>query len=418
MNKDKTSLDITALNRSNSELKHALRHFVDAAPNSGPLAVQIENIRNALKSNEAMFTFASLVEQYAKMKQNLDNLDYQSNKRDLKALKNLMSKSAKKNLSSNQAEKIEEVLSQIKLNQPAHNIMLSVGTALGYFAEDISILRSQSKVIVADREVFTEETGVVASDIHLASKRLIKDVTTISKQLTKTYPNDKFISEILKEASLVGDGKGAFFKSIALLERSSNYLALLIQQERCAAEEMLNDIHANLVDVFNQTTIVEKLIASSKDSSDEAQNSMITELKNMEVKARAIDTLEGMQKHIKSSVSLLSRIMNDYAEAQNQLNLTHEATIKDLNSKVNHASNFVEKLEKRLDVAEEPSLIDDLPTIGNRKGYVLAINQERKAWLSSKLPLSLMVIDVDKFKDINDSIGHAGGDELLKIHAS
>jgi|GEM_PF-1625847 len=414
MNKGKANQDLASLRRSNSELKRALRRFIDTAPNSGPLAVQTENIKNALKSNEASSNFISLVEQYANMKQNLDNLDYQSNKRDIKTLKTLMTQNAKKNLSSCQAEKITEVLSQINLKQPAHTIMVTVGKALDYFAEDLSALRTSSKTIIADQDIKTEETGVVASDIHLASKRLIKDVITVTKQLVKTYPNDKFISEILSEASQIPEGKGAFFKSIDLLERSANYLALLLQQERCTAEEMLNDIHANLLDVFNQTTVVEKLIASSQGNSDEVQSSMVAELKNMEVKAKGIETLEGMQQHIKYSVSLLSRIMNDYAEAQNRLNLTHEATIRDLNAKINNASNFVEQLEKQLDVAEETSLIDDLTTVGNRKGYVLRINEERKAWLSAKLPLSLMVIDVDKFKSINDSYGHSIGDQVLK----
>ena len=72
--------DFKLLSRTNNELRHVLRHFIDSAPNSGPLAVKIDTIKAALKSNEAILTFASLVEQYAKINQNFDNVDYQNKK--------------------------------------------------------------------------------------------------------------------------------------------------------------------------------------------------------------------------------------------------------------------------------------------------------------------------------------------------
>lgn len=83
MSAPQSAQDSQLLSRANSELKHALRHFIESAPNSGPLAVKINGIKEALNSNEATFTFASLVEQYAKMKQNFDNADYQNKKKDL-----------------------------------------------------------------------------------------------------------------------------------------------------------------------------------------------------------------------------------------------------------------------------------------------------------------------------------------------
>ena len=132
--------DSQLLSRTNSELKHALRHFIESAPNSGPLAVKINAIKSALNSNEAIFTFASLVEQYAKMKQNFDNVDYQNKKKDLKTLKVLLKKSANKNLSSIQSEKIDDIMSAISLNQEDHAIMVAVGKALAYFSEDLSLM--------------------------------------------------------------------------------------------------------------------------------------------------------------------------------------------------------------------------------------------------------------------------------------
>lgn len=414
MNSEVNHQDINTLKRTNTELKRALKHFIDISPTTGSLDGQLNNIKEALKSNEAMFTFAALVEQYAKMKKNFDNVDFQSQKKDLNSFKASIKKAAQKNLSTNQTEKIEEIVSELSLEQPANTLLAAAGQAVEYFANDISNIRESSNVIVSENTVTSEETSVVAADIHLASKKLMKDVAIVAKQLAKTYPEDTFISNLTHEAADAGDGKGAFFKSINLLERTATYLTLLIQQERCAAEEMLNDIHANLVDAFNRTTVIQHLVESSKGDNQTMVNSMVLELKNMEVKAKTIDTIEGMQNHIKDSVALLSNIMNDYAQKQNEIHIKNEGTITQLTQKIENTSSFVDKLERKLNDAEEISLIDELTNIGNRKGYVLRIKKERQDWQLSMQPLALMVIDVDHFKSINDNYGHSIGDQVLK----
>ena len=87
---------------------------------------------------------------------------------------------------------------------------------------------------------------------------------------------------------------------------------------------------------------------------------------------------------------------------------------QDLTYKVSSTATFIEELESKLNIAEENILVDELTTIGNRKGYVETINRERKSWSTSKLPLTIMLIDADKFKRINDNFGHSVGDQVLK----
>ena len=406
--------NINLLNRLNSELKRALYHFIESAPNSGPLAVQIKTIKEALTSNDMIFTFASLVEQYAKMKKNFEIADYQTQQKNNKKLKSFIKKSADKNLSSIQANEISKILTSIDQHDSNPEIMLLLGKVLCHFSEDVSLLRSRSKVIVAKKTIITDESNIVETDVHLASKRLLTDVITISKQLIKTYPEDKFIRNILEESTQISDTKGHFFKSINLLEQSTTYLTLLIQQERCAAEEMLNNIHANIVDTIKHTAVIEKLLDSGNENIKGIQKNMLVQLLNIETKAKSIDTLDGMQNHIKDSVVLMSQIMNNYVATQTQINLNNKSTIDELNFKMNSTSNFVEKLEQKLEIAVETNLIDELTTIGNRKSYVLNINEERKIWATTNQPLTLMVLDIDKFKEVNDNFGHAVGDQVLK----
>lgn len=60
---------------------------------------------------------------------------------------------------------------------------------------------------------------------------------------------------------------------------------------------------------------------------------------------------------------------------------------------------------------------DALTGLNNRKRLELYL-QEKKSSISSNEPISIFMIDVDKFKNINDKYGHVEGDSALKIVAN
>lgn len=68
--------------------------------------------------------------------------------------------------------------------------------------------------------------------------------------------------------------------------------------------------------------------------------------------------------------------------------------------------------------AVESSMRDALTEVGNRFALNTSFAREVKLALRHKRPLSLLVIDVDHFKAINDHHGHLCGDAALKQIAS
>ncbi|WNO07727.1 GGDEF domain-containing protein [Teredinibacter sp. KSP-S5-2] len=64
--------------------------------------------------------------------------------------------------------------------------------------------------------------------------------------------------------------------------------------------------------------------------------------------------------------------------------------------------------------ALENSMRDTLTGIGNRAAMELSYAREIKLAHRHEQPLSLLLIDIDHFKQINDNLGHTNGDKVLK----
>jgi diguanylate cyclase (GGDEF)-like protein len=81
-------------------------------------------------------------------------------------------------------------------------------------------------------------------------------------------------------------------------------------------------------------------------------------------------------------------------------------TLKDLASTV----------EREL-AAIELATLDDLTKIPNRRGFMMLSQHSLNVCMRQKMPATLVFMDLNKFKQINDIFGHAEGDNVLKTFA-
>jgi diguanylate cyclase (GGDEF)-like protein len=64
------------------------------------------------------------------------------------------------------------------------------------------------------------------------------------------------------------------------------------------------------------------------------------------------------------------------------------------------------------------SRTDDLTQLHNRRSFDEALHREWRRAMRSARPLSLLILDLDRFKDLNDAAGHQAGDATLRAVAA
>jgi two-component system, cell cycle response regulator len=86
-------------------------------------------------------------------------------------------------------------------------------------------------------------------------------------------------------------------------------------------------------------------------------------------------------------------------------------------------ANTLEKAKLRQEVALAQQKIsrmavrDELTGLYNRRYFIEALERECARAIRSRVPLSLCILDLDHFKQVNDTYGHLQGDEVLKKFA-
>ena len=75
------------------------------------------------------------------------------------------------------------------------------------------------------------------------------------------------------------------------------------------------------------------------------------------------------------------------------------------------------RVGRRVDVLERSSREDAMTGIGNRRHWEASLRREVDRALRSRMPLSVLMVDVDNLKLLNDAHGHGCGDRALALVA-
>ncbi|MGN7477483.1 sensor domain-containing diguanylate cyclase [Solibacillus silvestris] len=85
-----------------------------------------------------------------------------------------------------------------------------------------------------------------------------------------------------------------------------------------------------------------------------------------------------------------------------------------INSHIYEINQLNRQVKSHLMMLNQELQLDGLSGLANRRNFDATINK----WVAQKKPFSLILLDIDNFKQINDHYGHLVGDDVIKFVAS
>ncbi|MEM7691993.1 MAG: diguanylate cyclase, partial [Pseudomonadota bacterium] len=119
------------------------------------------------------------------------------------------------------------------------------------------------------------------------------------------------------------------------------------------------------------------------------------------------DDLQKMRTMIDSGMARITERLTRHLKEERQQNEASKERVKELNEQLSSLENEADTLRNEIRSASDLALKDSLTGVYNRAGYEERTTELFARWQRSAAPLSLVFVDCNKFKHINDTYGHA-----------
>jgi len=197
-------------------------------------------------------------------------------------------------------------------------------------------------------------------------------------------------------------------------------MADLLRRARASAQQDKREIEQFLIQLSERLKEVDQvfgLLGSQRDDSrsDRRQLGDSVRVQVNELRAGVLNAadLGQLQALVEQRLQAISGRVQAYLEDEEARNLAADARIGELGERMAVLERETSELRARVRVQQEAALFDSLTGIHNRCAYEERVQQERARWKRFGEPVSLAVIDIDHFKEINDTYGHQAGDKVL-----
>ena len=320
--------------------------------------------------------------------------------RSIKSLK--VSKAYKDKLSSlaDGLVKSGELNQQVTVLKDIFSVLRSAtaeGNGKSGAAESRSWFGKKSGKADAEMGPFLDKTAQLLSNIIEHINLLngnISETSWLSQQLESSSSLDaveKVLDEVLE--MLVGMGE-------------------VIDGERTTAQNFLGGLREQLHSVEE---VIFSVISDGDGSLERAANLERDVSSDVQEMGKAVEETDfsALKSAVEKGLDNLTSRVSDYLATEREHHERSKTKVKNLTRKIRDMEAEAANLRGEIKSKQDLAVKDPLTGVYNRAGYEERVAEEfsRRARVGS--PLSVVFVDCNKFKEINDTFGHNAGDVVL-----
>lgn len=178
-------------------------------------------------------------------------------------------------------------------------------------------------------------------------------------------------------------------------------------------EDFLQNMSAQLTSFETASQSAEDSIQQSIINRDIFSSVISDKVANIQDSTTKALDLDSLKHQINQRLNELSLQLQNHHSNEDQQQLETQRQLNELKQKLIDLETETACLRNKLKLEHDKAFKDELTGLPNRMAFDERIMLEQNRWLRYQQPLTLIIWDVDHFKNINDDFGHQAGDKVL-----
>jgi diguanylate cyclase len=187
-----------------------------------------------------------------------------------------------------------------------------------------------------------------------------------------------------------------------------------ISSERELTAEFIKEIGKRLIEL--ESYLIESLsFTINHDQANQKFNTLLEkQLGDLRSHVDFSKTLTELKETVVSRLEIINQALEDKRQKDKLHQNDADQQVTVLQKHLAEMKNKISTVNEQSRMLEQELLTDPLTGAYNRRAYDRNIEHEMSRYLRYKRPFSMLLLDVDHFKKINDTYGHTIGDKCLK----
>lgn len=279
--------------------------------------------------------------------------------------------------------------------------------------QDAQALASNAKSEFALFASDTDTDGAASCDPERMqlTRRIAELLSTLLGKLTLAPTDQARVASLQTRL----EGSRAWGDLHHALHEVGEVAGAAIQQGQKEFETFLKLLDERLATLQQHVTAQSDACHERLGASQALNETLTRDLAQLGEDAHRIDDINQLKQSVSGQVARLTDVFRSFRQKERQREEALDSQVAAMQEKLATMEAHSEQMQEQLQEARGLALKDTLTQLANRLAFQDRMEFEFSRWQRYGHPVTLAVIDIDHFKQVNDRYGHTAGDRVIQL---
>lgn len=206
--------------------------------------------------------------------------------------------------------------------------------------------------------------------------------------------------------------------------RTGNAIVQLVQVAQARSQRELDELGNFLRQVIEGLDALRQQMEAAGQSRAESlrdsqalSQSVADRMQDIHVNVEQATDIQQLKTCINTEIEAIRSNVESFVHSERRRHREAEQAVSQLSVQLQELEGETVRLREGIEQERSRAVRDPLTGLANRLGLDEYMSAEYQRWRNCRDGLTVAVFDIDRFKSINDTYGHAAGDRVLKTVA-